>query len=311
MKPDPNATPAQLFDRALIARRRARAAAAFGAHDFLVRHAAADIAARLTDINRNFPLALDLGCHHGAITNKDVPPGKIGTLIHADLSPAMVAHASGIRLAADEEALPFRAESFHLIASALSLHGVNDLPGTLIQIHRALKPDGLFIAALFGGETLTELRQAFMAAEIECDGGLSPRVSPFADLRDLGHLLQRAGFALPVADADKLTVTYATPLDLMRELRGMGETSALADRRRTPLKRRTLMRAAEIYQQRFGLGNGRIPATFEIIYLAGWAPHGSQQKPLRPGSAQARLADALNTTERSKPPQPGNTLATP
>lgn len=292
--------PSQPFDRALLALRRARAAAAFGAHDFLVRRAADDIIARLKDINRSFPLALDLGCHQGAITNTDMPPGKIGTFIHADLSPAMVAHASGIRLAADEEALPFREASFHLIASVLSLHWVNDLPGALIQIRRALKPDGLFIAALLGGETLTELRQAFMAAEIECDDGLSPRVAPFTDLRDLGHLLQRAGFALPVTDADKLTVTYASPLDLMQDLRGMGETSVLADRRPTPLKRRTLMRAAEIYQQRFGLDKGRISATFEIIYLAGWAPHESQQKPLRPGSAQTRLADALKTTKQSK-----------
>jgi SAM-dependent methyltransferase len=181
--------------------------------------------------------------------------------------------------------------------SALALQFVNDLPGTLVQIRRALKPDGLFLAALIGGETLTELRQAFAAAESEIEGGASPRVAPFADLRELGALLQRAGLALPVTDVDRLTVRYDSAFDLMRDLRRMGGTNALNARRRTPLKRATLTRMAEIYAQRFADADGRVRATFEIVWLSGWAPHPNQQQPLRPGAAQARLADALGTRE--------------
>lgn len=297
--PGPAPDGISVFDRALHARRRARAAAGFAAHDFLVRRAAAEIAERLADTNRSFPLALDIGCHRGALAETNMSPGKIGTLIQSDLSPAMVARAGGLRVAADEEALPFGNESFDLISSTLSLHWVNDVPGALVQIRRALKPDGLFVGALFGGATLTELRQSFAQAEVECDGGLSPRVSPFADVRELGHLLQRAGFALPVTDTDTVTVRYETPLHLLAELRGMGETNALIERRRTPLRRATLARTFDIYRERFALADGRVPATFEIIHLSGWAPHESQQKPLRPGSAKARLADALETEERS------------
>ncbi len=200
---------------------------------------------------------------------------------------------------ADEEALPFAAATFDLVVSALSLQFVNDLPGVLVQIRRVLKPDGLLLAALAGGDTLTELRQSFAAAESEIEGGVSPRVAPFADVRDLGGLLQRAGFALPVTDVDRITVRYDHAFALMHDLRRMGATNALIDRRRTPLKRATLLRMAEIYAERFADADGRLRATFEIVWLLGWAPHPSQQQPLRPGSAQARLADALGTHEIS------------
>jgi SAM-dependent methyltransferase len=202
-------------------------------------------------------------------------------------------------IAADEEALPFGDATLDLVVSALALQFVNDLPGTLVQIRRALKPDGLFLAALPGGDTLTELRQSFAAAESETTGGVSPRVAPFADLRDLGGLLQRAGFALPVTDTDRLTVRYDSAFALMQDLRRMGATNVLIDRRRRPLKRATLMRMTEIYAERFGDPDGRLRATLEIVWLSGWSPHPTQQQPLKPGSAAARLADALGTREVS------------
>ncbi|HEX7774956.1 MAG TPA: methyltransferase domain-containing protein [Parvibaculum sp.] len=295
----PNApSPMRVFDRALHARRRARAAAGFGDHDFLLRRVAEEFSDRLAAVKRDFPLALDLGSHGRALHLTDLPPGKIGRIVSADLAPAMLARGKNPRVAADEERLPFRDGSFDLVASLLSLHWVNDLPGALIQIRRALRPDGLFLGALFGGETLTELRQSLSEAEIELEGGLSPRVSPFADLRDMGALMQRTAFALPVVDTDRVTVRYENALKLMADLRGMGETNAMIERRRTPLRRATLLRAADIYREKFGLADGRIPATFEIITVTGWSPHESQQKPLAPGSARTRLADALGTTER-------------
>jgi SAM-dependent methyltransferase len=200
-------------------------------------------------------------------------------------------------IVADEEALPFADGTLDLVVSALALQLVNDLPGALVQIRRVLKPDGLFLAALLGGETLNELRQSFAAAESEIEGGVSPRVAPFADLRDLGALLQRAGLALPVADADRLVVRYDSAFALMHDLRRMGATNALIDRRRTPLRRATVMRMAEIYAQRFADADGRLRATFEIVWLSGWAPHPGQQQPLKPGTAKARLADALGARE--------------
>ena len=209
----------------------------------------------------------------------------------------MLAGSDTLAVAADAEALPFRDASLDLVVSALALQFVNDLPGTLIQIRRALKPDGLFLAALVGGDTLTELREAFAAAEAEIEDGVSPHVAPFADLRDIGALLQRAGFALPVTDIDRLTVRYASPFDLMHDLRRMGATNALIERRRRPLGAPRLMRMVEIYAERFSDADGRIRATFEIVWLSGWAPHESQQQPLKPGSAQRRLADALGTQE--------------
>jgi SAM-dependent methyltransferase len=202
-----------------------------------------------------------------------------------------------MHVTADEEALPFAEGSLDLLVSALALQFVNDLPGALIQIRRALKPDGLLLAALIGGDSLIELRSAFAAAESEMEGGASPRVAPFADIRELGGLLQRAGFALPVVDSERVTVRYDSALALMRDLRRMGATNILHERLRTPLKRGTLERVREIYADRFADADGRVRATFEIIWLSGWVPHESQQKPLKPGSAAQRLADALGTTE--------------
>jgi SAM-dependent methyltransferase len=287
-----------IFDRALIRRRRHRAAA-LGPATFLLDRAAGDLAERLAAVLRRFDLVLDLGTPGEAVRAALRRFGSVGTVVRADaLLPPAPARPEKF-VAADEEALPFADGALDLVVSALALQSVNDLPGVLIQIRRALKPDGLFLAALFGGETLTELRQSFAAAESEVEGGASPRVAPFADLRELGALLQRAGFALPVTDVDRVCVRYASALALMHDLRRMGATSALAARRRTPLKRATLMRMSEIYAARFADADGRVRATFEIVWLSGWAPHPDQQQPLRPGSAKARLADVLGTREIS------------
>jgi SAM-dependent methyltransferase len=281
----------QIFDRALIRRRRRRAAA-LGPATFLLDRVADDLADRLGTVLRRFDLVLDLGSPGEAVGVALRRLDTVGTIVAADALPR--ARPSVI---ADEEALPFGDGTLDLVVSALALHHVNDLPGALIQIRRALKPDGLFIAALFGGETLTELRQAFAAAESEIEGGASPRVAPFADLRELGALLQRAGFALPVTDVDRVTVRYDSLFNLMDDLRRMGATNALADRRRTPLRRTTLHRAAEIYARDFADVDGRVRATFDIVWVSGWAPHPNQQQPLKPGTAKTRLADALGTRE--------------
>ena len=288
----------RIFDLDQLGRYRARAAARSDEHDFLLRRVAEDLSDRLDAVKRAFPRVLDLGAHNGVLGRMLARREGIAEVIAADASPAMLAHCEPPKILVDLEALPFEQGSFDLVVSGLALHLVNDLPGTLIQIRRSLKPDGLFLGAVLGGATLTELRQAFVAAEDEIEGGASPRVAPFADVRDLGSLLQRAGFALPVVDADIVTVAYATPLHLMRELRAMGAANMLAERRRVPLKRATLMRAAEIYAERFARADGRVTATFEIVTLTGWAPHESQQQPLRPGSAKTRLADALGVKER-------------
>ncbi len=231
--------------------------------------------------------------------------GRLTHLIHADSSAAMARRAPRPHFVMDEEHLAIGDGQVDFIASALALHRVNDLPGALIQIRRALRPDGLFLGAMLGGETLKELRTAFAEAENEIEGGISPRVAPFADVRDMGGLMQRAGFALPVVDVDRHSVTYATPFALLRDLRGMGETNALMDRRKQPLRRATLLRMAEIYAQRFSTPEGRVHATFQIGYLSGWAPHEAQQQPLKPGSAAQRLADALNTNEIPTGEKPG------
>lgn len=301
-------SPMRVFDRALLRRRRARAAAGWTGHDFLKREVAAALRERLDDIRHDFPRLLDLGSHGGELA--EALRGRAGgeLTVRADLSPRHLARQSGLRVAVDEEMLPFAPASFDLIASALALHWVNDLPGALLQIRQALRPDGLFLAALPGGNSLGELRQCLLQAEAEIEGGASPRVSPFVDLRDAAGLLQRAGFALPVADIDRLTVTYTDALALMRELRGMGETNLVLERRRTPLRRRTLLRAAALYGERFAQADGRIAATVEIVYLHAWAPHESQQQPLRPGSAQRRLADALGVAEIKAGEKAGNGL---
>ena len=294
--------PPVLFDRALLRTRLKRAAPHFAGADFLKRRAAEDLVARLETILRRFPTAIDLGARNGvfgqALAASDAA-GKIDLLVETDMSAAMLSGRTGPRLVADEERLPFAPESLDLVVSSLALHWSNDFVGTLIQIRRALRPDGLFLGALFGGETLTELRQCLISAEAELSGGAGPRVSPFAEASDGAGLLQRAGFTLPVADLDRVTVRYAHPLRLLADLRAMGETSVLLERPRQGLSRRLLARTFEIYQQRFGEADGRIPATFEILTLTGWAPHPDQQKPLRPGSAKMRLADALKTSERS------------
>jgi SAM-dependent methyltransferase len=287
----------RIFDRQLHARRRARAAAGFGGYSFLKRIAAEDIAARLSSINRQFDRALDLGAHDGTLADvlKADPAvcSRIGSVVSADLSPAFG------HMQADEEALPFPEHSFDLIVSALSLHWVNDLPGALIQIRRALNPDGLFIATVLGGRTLTELRQSLLAAEEEIRGGAANRVSPMLDVIDAAGLLQRTQFAMPVADNDARTVRYAHPLKLLADLKGMGETAAFANRSGPPLTRGILMRTMEIYAQRFSDPDGRVRATFELVTLSGWAPGPDQPKAKRPGSATVRLADALGVKEQA------------
>lgn len=285
-----------VFDRAL-ARQRLSRALKQGYADFLLVRAVEDLQERLSTVLRSFSLALDVGTPTPAAASTLLRSGLAENVVR--LSPVPEPGA----VLGDEERLPFSGERFDLAVSLLALQGVNDLPGALIQIRRALKADGLFIGALLGGSTLTELRQALTQAEAELEGGVSPRVAPFADLRDIGGLLQRAGFALPVTDSDIIRVRYANVFGLMRDLRQMGLTNALNDRRRTPLKRGTFLRAAEIYAERFADPDGRIPATFEIIWLSGWTPHESQQKPLRPGSAKMRLADALGTKEGEGPPR--------
>jgi SAM-dependent methyltransferase len=291
--------PPTLFDRALHRRRLDRAAEGFPAAAFLKARAAEDAVMRLEAIMRSFPRAVDLGARDGAFARAlqgSPARNKVDLLVEADLSAAMLADRAGPRVQLDEERLPFADESLDLVVSTLALHWTNDLPGALIQIRRALKPDGLFVGAIFGGATLTELRQALMQADSELSGGAGPRISPFADVIDAAALLQRAGFALPVADVDRVQVGYAHPTELIRDLRAMGETNVLAERR--PLSRRVLARASEIYAERFARPDGRITATFEILTLTGWAPHESQQQPLRPGSAKMRLADALGVKEQ-------------
>jgi SAM-dependent methyltransferase len=278
---------------------RDRAAARFQQHGFLFADVAARLTERLADFTRRFEAALDLGCHDGELGRLLLGSGKTDRLVQSDLSMKLLrlaAQGGQPALVADEEALPFAPESFNLVVSNLSLHWVNDLPGALLQIRHALKPDGLFLAAMFGAGTLVELRDALAEAESETRGGASPRVAPLPELRDAAGLLQRAGFALPVADHEFITVTYADPFRLLADLRGMGEASALAAS--AALTRGSLARAAELYAERHAGPDGRIPASFRILFLAGWAPHESQQKALQPGSAKSRLADVLGTQER-------------
>jgi SAM-dependent methyltransferase len=292
----PPQTPShRVFDRALLQVRRARAQA-LGPVTFLIERAAEDLADRMAAVQRQFPVAVDLGTATDAWRAALAASGKVGIVMA--VGPAGGADPpTGWRVVADEEALPLREASVDLVVSGLALHFVNDLPGTFIQVRRALKPDGLFLAALLGGETLTELRQSLAEAETEIEGGVSPRVAPFVDIRELGALLQRAGFALPVTDVDRVTVRYPSAFGLMLDLRRMGAANVLIERRRSPLRRATLARMTEIYAARFSDADRRIRATFEIVWLSGWAPDANQQKPLKPGSAKARLADALGAKE--------------
>ena len=291
-----------LFDRSLLRVRQQRASA-LGPASFLLDRAATELDERLSAVLRGFDVAVDVGTPTDAVRRVLKASGKTGMIVAA-VTDADGLDNSFLRVASDEEALPFADASLDLVVSALALQFVNDLPGTLIQIRRALKPDGLFMAALIGGDSLAELRAAFADAESEVEGGLSPRVAPFADVRELGALLQRAGFALPVVDSERLTVRYDSALALMRDLRRMGATNVMHERRRIPFKRATLQRMAEIYAERYTDPDGRLRASFEIIWLSGWAPHESQQKPLKPGSAAQRLADALGTREISTGEKP-------
>ena len=259
-----------IFNRHTVRRHRDRAADKFNEHDFLIRDVGDRLADRLDDVRRKFPIALDLGCHDGVLGRLLNGRGGIETLIQSDFSEQMAARSGSLSIAADEEFLPFAPASFDLILSNLSLHWVNDLPGTLAQARRVIKPGGLFLAALFGGNTLNELRQALAAAEIKLDGGLSPRVSPFADVRDGGDLLARAGFTDPVADSETITVSYETPLKLLADLRGMGETNAVIESRKGFTARATMMQALNNYQETFGDDKGRVQATFQVIYLTAW-----------------------------------------
>jgi len=290
--------PIRLFDRHAVRLHRERAAKAWGVADFLALEAGERLADRLDDVKRRFPVALDLGSRDGTLAKLLNGRGGIETLIHMDAALGFAKRAPSPSLVAEAEALPFAPESFDLVLSNLDLHWTNDMPGALLQLRRALKPDGLLLVSLLGGETLMELRRAFMEAEIIEENGASPRVAPFADLSDMGMLLQRAGFALPVVDSDQIEVTYPDALALLRDLRAMGETNAVAERRRSFTRPATLARAAAIYAEMFGRPDGRIPAQFEIVTLTAWTPHESQQKPLRPGSATARLAAALHAVER-------------
>jgi SAM-dependent methyltransferase len=293
-----------VFDPRAVLLHRLRAARQ-GEAEFLFQEVAERLAERLHDIRRRFPLAVEIGARGPALAGILGGAGGIERLVPLADDPALLP-ADPPGAVASAEFLPLRAGSVDAALSCLALHWVDDLPGTLLQLRHALKPDGLFLAALFGGETLRELRQVLLEAEIAEEGGAGPRVSPFADLRDMAGLLQRAGFAMPVADLDTITVTYPDALGLMRDLRAMGETNAVRERRRGFTRRATLLRAAALYRERFALPDGRVPATFQVIFLAGWAPHESQPKPLRPGSARARLADALGTAEH-----PANDKAAP
>jgi SAM-dependent methyltransferase len=283
MAPNPNAAPI-LFDRALLRARQGRALRGEPA-TFLLDRVVEDLDERLQAVTRKFSDVADIWTP--GTTLPEVLRDRFASISH--IAPD------------DSETLPLPPESLDLVVSALALHFVNDLPGVLAQIRRVLKPDGLLLAAMLGGDTLTELRQSFAAAEAECEGGVSPRVAPFADLRDVGALLQRAGFALPVTDVDRVVVRYDSAFALMADLRGMGATNILRERRRTPTRRATLLRMAQIYADRFADMDGRIRATFDLIWLSGWAPHESQPKPLRPGSAKASLAQAVKSTRSPSP----------
>lgn len=273
---------APLFDRRAWRAHRDRAMRiSGGGADFLHREVAERLIDRLDLVNRDFAAILDLGARDGVLTRLLAERKGAAIIIAAEPSTKLVAGAPAPRVVADPELIPFRDASFDLVAGNLALHWCADLPGALIQLRRALKPDGLLLAALLGGSTLVELRTALFEAELAEEGGVSPRVSPTAELGDAAGLLQRAGFAMPVADSETITATYPDILTLMRDLRGMGETNALATRRRF-LSRATLARAGAIYAERFGTGDGRITATFEVLFLTAWAPHPDHAKP-RPG----------------------------
>ncbi|MEK0085530.1 methyltransferase domain-containing protein [Benzoatithermus flavus] len=283
----------RIFDRNLVRQRRARFARDFGEAGFLVAEVAGRLIDRLEDIRRSFPRVLVLGGQQGVLERALAGRFGIELLVTSDTVPGMLESGNGLAVVADEEALPFGPDRFDAVLSVMLLHWVNDLPGVLVQLRTCLKPDGLLLLALPGGETLFELRQCLLQAELEMEDGASPRVSPMTDVRDAGGLLQRAGLALPVVDVDRITITYADPLRLMRELSRMGEGNALLQRRPGPLRRATLARACQLYVEQFGDADGRVPATLDILFLTAWKPHPSQPKPKPRGSATVSLIDAL------------------
>ncbi|MBB4279325.1 methyltransferase domain-containing protein [Rhizobium mongolense] len=286
-----------IFDRTAIAANRRRALKnADPKAAFLLDIAAAELADRLAVVERRFETAVELHGMTGAAARAAVATGKIGAMTRVEAEQAFAAPNEVLAMAPLED-VPIEPQSANLVLAPLCLHLTNDTPGVFIQVRRALKPDGLFLAAIPGAGTLQELRDVLLATEAEMTGGASPRVIPFADVRDVGGLLQRAGFALPVIDAETYTVRYDSLFPLMKDLRAMGMTNPLAARSRKPPTRAFFLRAAEIYAERYSDPDGRIRATFSIIYVSGWAPHESQQKPLQPGSAKARLADALRVEE--------------
>ena len=285
--------PPEIFDRAVLRERRQRSIKAFETVDYLLKHANEDIIDRLSVIMREFPIALNLGSHLGDLTHRLSALKSITEVYSLDSVLGMVERTPGSRVLGDEELLPFAPESLDLVVSSLSLHFVNDLPGTLMQIRQCLKADGAFIAALLGGESLNELRHVFLMAEEELYGGASPRVAPFADVRDMGHLLQRAGFALPVTDRDVLKVRFNSAIHLMKELQAMGASNVLTNRSRLHNTKALFKRVNELYAEHYSDDDGRVYASFELIYLMGWAPHPDQQKPLRPGSGAVNLKDVF------------------
>jgi len=291
----------QIFDHDLLRQRRLRALAGLEAGaDFLVRRVAEDMTDRLSVVERHFehPVLVHGGLPHAADQMQAI--GKTADFRYIDLCPVPGVDTSR-QVLAEPDYVPLEPASADLVVSPLALHVTNDTPGVLVQLRRALKPDGLLLAASPGAGTLGELRESLLAAESELTGGANARVHPFADIRDYGALLQRAGFALPVVDIDEIVVRYADMFALVRDLRAMGMTSSLSGRSRSPLSKQVFLRAAEIYAERFSDPDGRIRASFSIIHLSGWAPHENQQKPLKPGSATTRLADALKTPERKLP----------
>lgn len=294
--------PPSLFDAPLRRWRRDRAAKSFRAGAYLHRAAAEGVAERLEPITRPFPDAAVFGAADGVFAEALLGRFGIARLRQFEVSPALAASAPAalgpIEIGA-ADASPLAPESMDLIVIGLELHAMNDPLGALIQARRALRPDGVLVVPMFAGETLSELRRCLADAEIEIADGLSPRVAPMADLRDLGGLLQRAGFAMPAADSDRFTVWQPSMLHLMRDIRAMGGASALTQRLKRPSRRALFFRAAALYQERHGRADGKVAATVEIAYLFGWAPAAAQPKPLRPGSATARLADALGSAERS------------
>jgi len=304
MSPSP---PPELFDTLRVARNRDRAAPCFRDYAFLKGRESTQLLDRLEDSPRDFRHALDFWAHDGQSSEVLQRSGRVAQITALDPSAEMLRRFSSTDIEtvhATGAQLPFAPETFDLVVSTLSLHWINDLPGALSQIRSVLQPDGLFLACLFGGGTLNELRTALIEAESEITGGISPRLSPLPSLQDIAGLLQRAGFALPVADIERITVRYAHPMKLIKDLRGMGEQAAFAQRDgqvRKPVSRRMLARMSEIYAERFSDADGKVRASFDVIWMSGWAPADNQPKPLKPGSGKFSLADAVKQSRQDNP----------